>query len=59
MDSVVADQAKLYLNCLGYGHGGKSLVDTKIKKAEKPEWWPSKLTFGQYDHPSKENLQNN
>ena len=59
MDSVVADQAKLYLNCLGYGHGGKSLVDTKIKKAEKPEWWPSKLTFGQYDHPSKESLQKN
>ena len=25
----------------------------------QPEWWPSKLTFGQYDHPSKENLQNN
>ena len=59
MDSVVADQAKLYLNCLGYGHGGKSLVNTKIIKAEKPEWWPSKLTFGQYDHPSKESLQKN
>ena len=48
-----------FLHCLGYGHGGKSLVDTKIKKAEKPEWWPSKLTFGQYDHPSKESLQKN
>ena len=25
----------------------------------QPEWWPSKLTFGQYDHPSKESLQKN
>ena len=25
----------------------------------QPEWWPSKLKFGQYDHPSKESLQKN
>ena len=47
------------MNCLGYGHGGKSLIDTKFKKAEKPEWFSTKLTFGQYEHPSKEVVQKN
>ena len=56
---AVREQAILYLNCLGYGHGGKTLVDTKNKKADKPEWFPAKLEFGQYEHPSKASLQDN
>ena len=44
---------------LGYGHGGKTLIDTKNKTAEKPEWFPAKLEFGQYEHPSKASLQDN
>ena len=55
----ISMQAILYLNCLGYGHGGKTLVDTKNKKADKPEWFPAKLEFGQYEHPSKASLQDN
>ena len=58
-DQAVKEQATLYMNCLGYGHGGKSLIDTKLKKAEKPEWFSTKLTFGQYEHPSKEVVQKN
>ena len=42
-----------------YGHGHKSLIDTKFKKAEKPDWFSTKLTFGQYEHPSKEVVQKN
>ena len=56
---AVREQAILYLNCLGYGHGGKTLIDTKNKKADKPEWFPAKLEFGQYEHPSKASLQDN
>ena len=44
---------------LGYGHGGKTLIDTKNKTAEKLEWFPAKLEFGQYEHPSKASLQDN
>ena len=56
---TVREQAILYLDCLGYGHGGKSLIDTKQKKAEKPNWFSAKLDFGQYEHPSKASLQSN
>ena len=56
---TVREQAILYLNCLGYGHGGKSLIDTKQKKAVKPDWFSAKLDFGQYEHPSKASLQSN
>ena len=56
---TVREQAILYLNCLGYGHGGKSLADTKSKKAEKPDCFSPKLDFGQYEHPSKASLQSN
>ena len=56
---TVREQAILYLNCLGYGHGGKSLIDTKQKKAVKPDWFSGKLDFGQYEHPSKASLQSN
>ena len=56
---TVREQAILYLDCLGYGHGGKSLIDTKQKKAEKPDWFSAKLDFGQYEHPSKASLQSN
>ena len=31
----------------------------KKKTAEKPEWFPAKLEFGQYEHPSKASLQDN
>jgi len=56
---TVREQAILYLNCLGYGHGGKSLIDTKQKKAVKLDWFSAKLDFGQYEHPSKAFLQSN
>ena len=56
---TVREQAILYLNCLGYGHGGKSLADTKSKKAEKLDCFSPKLDFGQYEHPSKASLQSN
>ena len=56
---TVREQAILYLNCLGYGHGGKSLIDTKQKKAVKLDWFSAKLDFGQYEHPSKASLQSN
>ena len=56
---TVREQAILYLDCLGYGHGGKSLIDTKQKKAEKTDWFSAKLDFGQYEHPSKASLQSN
>ena len=56
---TVREQAILYLDCLGYGHGGKSLIDTKQKKAEKTDWFSAKLDFGQYEHPSKASPQSN
>ena len=40
MDSVVADQAKLYLNCLGYGHGGKSLVVRRLRRLKNQNGGP-------------------
>ena len=30
--TAVREQAILYLNCLGYGHGGKTLIDTKKRQ---------------------------
>ena len=48
-DQAVKEQAILYMNYLGYGHGGKSLIDTQFKNAEKPDWFSTKLTFGQYE----------
>ena len=57
---LVSDQATLYLNILGYGNGGsKSLVDTKFKTAEKPEWWDDDNNFEKYSHPSKAKIKVN
>ena len=53
---TVREQAILYLNCLGYGHGGKSLADTKSKKAEKPDCFSPKLDFGQYEQNTHQKL---
>ena len=59
-NDMVVDQTTLYLNILGYGKGGsKSLVDTKFKNAEKPEWWDDSNNFEKYSHPSKVKMKVN
>ena len=58
--SKARDQVLLYLNLLDYGHGGKrSLLTTKHKKAEKPEFWPDSISFIKYDHPSSATMSEN
>ena len=48
------DQATLYLNIMDFGWSQKkSLVNTKYKTAEKPEWWDEDNNFDKYSHPSK------
>ena len=57
---MAQDQATLYLNLLDYGLVGyKSLVDTKYKTAQKPEWWDDDNNFEKYSHPSKAKLKVN
>ena len=50
---TVREQAILYLDCLGYGHGGKSLIDTKQKKAEKLTGFQQNLTLVNMNTPLK------
>ena len=57
---VAQDQATLYLNILDFGWGGKkSLVTTKYKSAEKPEWWDDDNNFEKFSHPTKAKLRVN
>ena len=57
---IAQNQAILYLNILDYGNGGsKSLVTTKNRTAEKPEWWDDDNNFDKYVHPTKSKLKIN
>lgn len=48
------------MNLLDYGPGGShSFVDTKHKKAEKPEFWPDSLSFEKYSYPAVASIKEN
>ena len=49
------DQATLYLNILDFG-GKKSLVNTKYKTAEKPEWKSEVIVDNVNDNSSEESF---
>ena len=39
--------------------GSRSFVDTKHKKAEKPEFWPDSLSFEKYSYPAVASIKEN
>ena len=51
------DQATLYLNIMDFGWSGKkSLVNTKYKTAEKPEWKSEVIVDNVNDNSSEESF---